>query len=739
MGVPDFKSYTIMIKKLVMVLLAALFAVSAACSMPVFAAMGDEGLETLVVGVPTDRAPVFYVDDETGEVAGIGVDLMTLAAEEAGFKAAFKDIGDVTIKDALDNPEYDVVMPFGSAISSTSGRFSVVSDNLTQTPFTLVTDNKHEIRAFDHLRVGMLHSLAGVSETVKKLYPDMEIVMYDDMSSCVKALRAGEVDALLHNSFVWSYVMQKPAYSDLKVQISAIFSMDFRAGTLATAEGTEIIERLNGGIARITDTQRQAIVLDHTTRRIYEYDLGDYIHRYGLIMFMGTLVVVFLFISIILRQRAFHLENEEKMRRMIDHDPLTGAYSLNGFRKRVEELLREHPDIPYMISYNNIKDFKFINDSLGWEAGDEILKYWVSKSLEVLSDEEAMGRIDADHMAVLRRIGGDEQMNADDEMVFRSMRNFFIDRGKEIKVRLCSGIYVLTPEDYQNIDVARMLDYARVAEKRVQDDTQDGYEFYNETQWEKGRRDADIVSRLPVAIESGELQVWYQPQVDYAEGRIIGAEALCRWKHAKLGFISPGEFIPALEEAGLILDLDRFVWDRVCQDLKRWNDAGERKVVSVNLSRCNLNGRIDLPMHFSNLVKKYDIEPSQLNIEITETAYVQDSEFLIKTTQELKEKGFNVEMDDFGSGYSSLNMLKDVPVDRVKLDLRFLAKSRNPKMGQIIISYMIKMIADLGMGIIAEGVETKEQAESLKQHGCIEMQGFYFYRPMPSKDFEKIN
>ena len=708
------------------------------CAVPPAFAAGEDRSDTLTVGVPTDRCPVFYRDAETGELVGIGVDLMRAAAEQAGYVVTFRAIGEETLKDAVDDPAYDVVMPFGSAITSASGRPTAVSDNLLQTPFTLVTRGSGALPSLNALRVGMLRSLSGAADTVRQLYPGIEIQLYETMSECVKALRSGAVDALLHNSYVWSYVLQKPSYSDLMVQPSAMFSMDFRAGTLDTPEGRAIIRRLNGGIAALTDTRRQAFILDHTSRRLYQYDLSDYLYQYWMILLLAVLLFASLAVIAVMRLHALRQKQEREMRRMIDYDPLTGLLSMSGFRKRVEELLRAHPDIPYFLSYNNIRNFKYINDSLGMAAGDELLKFWAGKSVEALSELEAMGRVDADHFAVLRRIGGEEKVQRDGTDVLDPVRNYFVDRGKETRIQLCSGIYVLTPEDYRKLDVDHMLDCARVAEKRVRESGRDGYEFYNPNQWEKGERIADVVGHLPTAIRSGELQVWYQPQVKYETGEITGMEALCRWNHAKLGWLRPAEFISTLEDAGLIYELDSFVWDRVCQDLRRWGERGEHRCVSVNLSRSDIREDRDLPGHFYRLLQTYGLTADQLRVEITETAYVENSEALIRTTVKLREFGFRVEMDDFGSGYSSLHMLKEVPVDRIKLDLHFLTGTGDPERGRIIVSYMIRMVQELGMALIAEGVENAAQARFLQSRGCAEMQGFYFGRPMPVEDLEKL-
>ena len=705
---------------------------------PANAVSGETEEAALVVGIPVDRCPIFYEDPVTGEAVGIGVDLMRSAAQEAGFTPVFRPIGEETLKEALDHPEYDVIMPFGSDIPSASGKPSIVSDNLMQTPFTLVTEGSRILPPLNHLHVGMLASQAGVAETVRESYPGVEISLYETMPDCVRALRSGGVDALLYNSYVWNYVLQKPSYGDLVVQPSAMFSMDFRAGTLNTPEGQAVIERLNQGIAALTEHQRQAIILDYTSRKLYRYDFSDYLYQYRLILLAGLIIIALVIVIAVQRVRSEQKLHEQTIQQMMDKDPLTGLLSMNGFRKRVEELLRAHPDTPYFLSYNNIRDFKYINDSLGRDAGNALLKFWAEKSLENLSEEEAIARVDADHFAVLRLITVDEQMREDERNVFLPIQNFFINQGIETRVQICSGIYVLTPKDFKEIDVDHMLDLARVAEKRIRDSRKGAFQFYNPEQWKKGKRIAEIINYLPEAINSGDIRVWYQPQVDYEKGQIIGAEALCRWDHTKLGWLYPFDFIATLEEAGLIFDLDCFVWETVCKDLHRWNASGNRRSVSVNVSRDDIRKDYDIAEHFYRLIQTYDLAPDQLHIEITETAYVENSEILIDATERLRAMGFQVEMDDFGSGYSSLHMLKEVPVDRIKLDLHFLTSSGDAEKSRTIVSCMVQMIRMLGMEMIAEGVETAEQAAFLKDKGCFEMQGYYFYKPMPVEEFEKI-
>ena len=706
--------------------------------LPALSAAGENADHTLVVGVPADRCPVFYRDADTGEIVGIGVDLMRTAAENAGYGVSFILVKEATLKEALDNEAYDVVMPFGSAIQSASEKASIVTDNLMQTPFTLVTKGNGDLPQLNDLHVGMLHSLAAGAETVQQLYPGMEITLYQSMPECVKALRAGELDALLHNSYVWSYVLQKPSYADLRVQPGAMFSMDFRAGALDTPKGREIVERLNGGIAELTDTRRQAITLDYTSRKLYQYGFSDYLYQYGLIMLLIVLLIIALIAVAVLKNRAIRAAHKEKLRQLVDHDPLTGVYSMDGFRKRAEELLRTYPDTPYLLVYANIKNFKFINDSLGMSAGDELLRFLANRTLATLSAEEAMGRVTADRFVVLRRNGGDEALRKNDQEALDPVRTYFIDRGKENRVLLCSGVYAVTAADHQQINIDHMMDCAHMAERKIRDTQNEGQAFYNPEQWEKGKQIAEVINHLPGAIKSGGLHVWYQPQVNYETRKITGAEALCRWDHDKLGFLYPSDFITVLEESGLIYDLDCYIWDKVCQDLHRWNEQGRRRSVSVNVSRCDIRKDRDIPGQFSSLIRKYGLSPDQLRIEITETAFAENPDILISNTIKLRELGFQVEMDDFGSGYSSLHMLKEVPVDRIKLDLHFLTSSGDPEKSRTIIGCIIRMIDLLNMKMIAEGVETPEQVEFLHGCGCSEMQGYYFFKPMPVEEYEKL-
>ena len=295
-----------------------------------------------------------------------------------------------------------------------------------------------------------------------------------------------------------------------------------------------------------------------------------------------------------MKNRSIKLQHEKKLQRLVDHDSLTGIYSLVGFKKRAEEILKEKPDDSYLLIYANIKNFKYINEKFGKASGDELLCFLANRIKECAMEDEAVGRINADRFVILYHNSARGKVHSEYEKVFGPINNYFINRGIDERVLLCYGIYVLTPLDYKQINIDLMIDYAHLAEKKVRESQNEGYEFYNKNQWERGKQVAEVTNQIPIAIENGGIHVWYQPQYNYETGEITGAEALVRWKHEDKGFISPAYFIPILEETGLIYDLDLFVWERVCQDLSRWNELGYHKYVSVNLSRCDIKDDNDI-------------------------------------------------------------------------------------------------------------------------------------------------
>ncbi|MEA4912479.1 MAG: EAL domain-containing protein, partial [Oscillospiraceae bacterium] len=261
---------------------------------------------------------------------------------------------------------------------------------------------------------------------------------------------------------------------------------------------------------------------------------------------------------------------------------------------------------------------------------------------------------------------------------------------------------------------------------------------YSEAMREKMLREQELTEDMEPALQSGQFEVWFQPQFDYQNGKMSGAEALVRWNHPKRGLISPGEFISLFEKNGRIYELDKYVWEASCRQVSAWRDKNYAPLtVSVNVSRIDLYDP-QLVDHLVSLVQSYALAPERLHLEITESAYMDNPEQLIDVVCRLHDAGFVVEMDDFGSGYSSLNTLKDVPVDVLKLDVKFLSASISDARSSSILGSVIRMASAIDLRVIAEGVEDVMHAQLLHELGCRFMQGYYFSKPLRPAEMEKM-
>ena len=685
-------------------------------------AFGENSGEVLTVGVPIDRCPVFYLDAATGEITGIGVDLMRSAAENAGYIVSFQAISEATLKNALDNDAYDVILPFGSAITSSAGNQSIVSDNLIQTPFTLITEDRREMPPLSGISVGMLQSLGGAAETVRQLFPGIEITMYETMDECVKALREGKVDALLHNSYVWSYVLQKPSYGDLVVQPSAMFSMDFRAGTRDTLEGHVIIERLNGGIAALTDTRRQAIVLDHTSRRLYKYDFSDYVYQYGLVILLVVLLFAAFIVIAMQRIHTVRKEQEKKLR----YDNLTGLPRMSYFYELAEagrDRVREKGGTPVLM-YVDFSGMKFFNTKYGYFEGDNLLRAF-AKILANNFGNDHCCRISADHFAVQT-----EKAGLDDKLQALFDQCGEMNDGKNLPVHI--GVYV---EESEQVHVSVACDRAKMACSALSGRYETAVNYYSQNLSEDAAKRQYIIENIDRAIKEKWIQVYLQPIIRAVNGRVCDVEALARWIDPDNGFLSPADFIPALEDAGLIYKLDLYMVDQVLEAIKMQKADGFNIIPhSINLSRSDFNA-CDIVEEIRKRVDAAGVSRDRITIEITESVIGRDFDFMKEQVERFQKLGFPVWMDDFGSGYSSLEVLQSIRFDLLKFDMSLMRKLDEGEAGKTMLTELMRMATSLGMDTVCEGVETEKQVRFLQEIGCSKLQGYYYSKPI---SFETI-
>ncbi len=452
-----------------------------------------------------------------------------------------------------------------------------------------------------------------------------------------------------------------------------------------------------------------------------------------------------LYVIDMIAQSIAHVYQQVELKKNLNdlryRDPLTGHLNFEGFRRVADRLIRENPDKKYSLWYSDIRRFKYINDMFGYETGDGFLQYWADFIVQNSREGEAFCRFSGDNVNVLRTYEDKDDLLGRFDHVSDSVAHYPGLKDKNFKPELVSGVYLLTDEDKRNPDITKMLNYANIAQKSIKNLEGSRIAFYDDSMRATQLRELEISQHLEEGMKNQEFFIVLQPQYKFTTNELVGAEALVRWVHPELGPIYPGEFIPLLEKAGLVSKLDCFVWEEACKQVRYMIDHHDESnivPISVNISRMDIY-LPDLGGLMSGLVEKYDFAPELLKLEITESAYIADSEQLIEVVEDLRRRGFSVEMDDFGSGYSSLNILKDVPVDVLKLDMRFLAvDNNNSKRGGSILSSIIRMAHWMGLSVVAEGVETLDQADYLKDLGCYNMQGYYFARPMSVDDFNVL-
>ena len=413
---------------------------------------------------------------------------------------------------------------------------------------------------------------------------------------------------------------------------------------------------------------------------------------------------------------------KRSMAHSLEHDGLTGLYTIQKFSQCVKRNLENNQDTKFTFIRLDIERFKMINNFYGVEAGDRLLVY-ISGLIETYwQDVEncVFGRIDGDVFGIC--FPKDE----------KKLNGFILYIKRELKkykaayyLETAMGIYDILDN---NLDVRNIIARATLAAKQCKGQYMIHEARYTEELRAKIIREQNIINEMEHALETGEFVVYFQPKYELDHCRPSGAEALVRWKKADGTIVSPGDFIR----------LDYYVWDQVCQFIKNnLAHRGDSEVISVNVSRVNLYNP-DFLESLVNLVEKYKIPPKYLNLELTESAFSDDARMIQNAVDYLHKAGFTILMDDFGSGYSSLNVLKDIDIDVLKIDMRFLSKGSSEERGEKILEAVIKMAKSLDMLVIAEGVEEEKQVKMLKRLGCDYIQGYYFAKPMPKKDYVKL-
>ncbi len=399
---------------------------------------------------------------------------------------------------------------------------------------------------------------------------------------------------------------------------------------------------------------------------------------------------------------------------------------LQRFRRNVNRLLYSTEKEVAFIQFD-IRKFKIINDLYGERFGDEIL-YFILKQLgECCNDEQFFVSLRSDVFMVVTEYENEKEL-----VGFINALDSKINCYKDVKLHMTYGVY--TVED-KKMELRQMEDRAAMARRAAKKNVLTNILFYKEQFKVSLYNRKFIEENMQAAIAERQFLMYLQPKYSVSKNEIIGAEALIRWQHPARGMIYPNEFIPIIEENGFVVKVDYYIWEEAACFIRRCMDSGMKPCpVSVNVSRIHLRDNEFMEV-LDNLVRRYGISKDYLELEITESA--DDQQVSLKALQ-LKYDGYKLLMDDFGSGYSSLNILLETPFDVIKLDKKFMENMMVSKKGRLILEQVVQMAEGLNLGLLAEGVETKEQIELLQSIGCDEVQGYYYAKPMPEDEFFEL-
>ncbi|MBR0367196.1 MAG: EAL domain-containing protein [Clostridia bacterium] len=682
------------------------------------------------VGYQDNYLSFCAADKDTGELTGILKDYLAYASDctanaHLDFEATAYPTTAAALA-ALERGEVDCVFP--ANLSAYDGEVM----NLVMTPAVISTDiyavvhatGKSFIADKEHVIVAVNEGNNNYDAFLMDNFPSWRKVYYPTTPDCLKAVAQGVADCVLISNYRYNNISKLCEKYHLTTFTTGV-EVEF---CFAVARGqTELYSILAKATGMIPDSAVNA-ALSYYIAEDAKYSISDFV--------MDNLTVVIVVIAavmlVILALLIMSMRSERKARRLIsatEIDELTGLYNRNFFFQYANRMYRERPDAAMDAIVINIEQFHSVNALNGREFGDQVLR---TLGGEIRAVSQGLGgiagRFEADRFDIFCRHGGDYQA------IYERLQGKLDGMSQNASIRMRMGVM----PGRGRLEPEQLFDRARTACSMARGHYKEHLIVFDEKVREREMYEQRLLNDLRRAVDEYQFEVYYQPKYDIQSEppRLVSAEALIRWRHPELGMISPDDFIPLFERNGQIGIVDKYVWTEAARQIVRWREQyGVTLPVSVNLSRVDvfdpaLENTLDDILRFNGL--KHDA----LKLEVTESAYTENADQVIRVVEGLRRKGYEVEMDDFGTGYSSLNMLSAMPIDVLKMDRAFIRNIEHSDKDKQLVALILDIARNLKIPVIAEGVETEEQMILLKNLGCELVQGYYFSRPLHPSEFE---
>lgn len=675
------------------------------------------------VGYFRDSYPLQYTDDN-GNFGGIARRFFDYFSEFTGFEFVYHEYGDSQqCKVDLAEGKIDMIALVPCY------RDWAQKNNLNMTNWYIQVP-VYEVKLDQKTKAGSVGMTSYFAAEGQSYSDDLKFTNYNSVVACLDAVKNGEVDAAYINSYSWMIYSDKPTYSMLEGTYKDEY-IYMAAVSFKNDSEISINSIINEAIASITPELSKNRIINGVL--FSEERTNPFLNIIVTYRLQICLVLVVIMVTVITLTISAKRKKAEMLEKLAYTDPVTGRWNQSKFYKETEKI--NFKDGKYAIGFINIENFKYINDFYGREQGDMVLKFMSQMLDDMMQPDGIYARVQADRFVFLTPYIDYNTLKYNFETYISNIEINISGFADSVVVKSTCGVYLSEEDDSES--VRDMVDKAAIAEKRTRDDSKSPIMFYDDSLNAEFIKNQEMTASMKKALENNEFVVYLQPKVDINSEIPVGCEALVRWVSPEKGFIPPGEFIPLFEKNGFVTEVDFFVLEQVCKMLRRRINSGLPVFpVNVNQSRLHVNDRMYLSM-LQDMLNKYDIPMNLVVFEITESAFIEDSHAMIGLINKMKALGFIFSMDDFGSGYSSFNLLKDMPVDELKIDKEFLESTDDSKKSRYIIEKIVQMAHGLDIRVVCEGVEREEQVEFLREIECDIIQGYYYSKPMPMDEFEK--
>lgn len=664
-------------------------------------------------------------DYSTERLTGVVGSIMDQISSNTGLKIKIIPYNSLSeCMNAMASEEIDVI--YGgiptTGVNGYSGYF--VSAPVTRSPIVLA--GRADASMSDTAEIATANGDSEIIKYLERFRPQSNVSRYSTSTIACEMVMSG------HESFVCmdcrnALYLKSTQHEDLMIHdILPIFHSECFAVSRRSSELRSILEK---AIAQINGNESIADIYNIINSQGAVTEVHDpyvWIILAGFAV-LGGLLALFVVLTTI------------KSRRLAEIDTLTGGRTKRRYFIDSEKVVRKSNPDNWAVIVFDIDKFKFINDRLGYEEGNRMLERLYKTISDHLEPYEIYARISDDNFACTVKNGSDSDLE-------NRLNNIFaeFDRRNSLfvsyPVLFSAGVCRLGQcvDRYDMVDFNVAIDRCNIAKKTIKGRHSNAIAFYDGKMHDNALREKDFENVMPTALKEHEFMCYIQPKYGTNSRHIEGGEALIRWNSKEFGFVFPDQFIPISEKNGFVVELDFFILEEVCKAMRRWIDKGITPVViSVNQSRMHLNND-DYIWRLREIVDKYGIPYEYIELELTESVFTENADLMLKIMQKLHDIGFKLSIDDFGSGYSSLNMLKDIPADVVKIDREFFNGTVNSQKGRAVISTVVDLAKNLDMQVISEGVETVEQVDFLQDIECHMVQGYFFAKPMPIKEFEEL-